>query len=346
VTFEDYTSFHDGFHTMGAFSFSETPNLEADVGRYCSIGPRLRVFGERHPIERVTSSAITYNFAPVLTSKPQFIRGHRQLMGNTYQPDGDGVAWKRQPILEHDVWIGQDVQAARGITIGTGAVVAAASVVTKSVPPYTIVGGNPAKPIRMRFPAEVAARLLNTEWWAYHPDMLWKFGYRNPEEFCDRFEAAAQRGDITRMQFRQLTWRDLVAEIGSLRESESMPGGEAGMRRLLTSHATVVFLSEQGQLRHGHTGDVPANVFLVTDAVGATLMCRQPDGELQPVGVPAAHATSTNDHSRDRFEVVDGPQSGFGLRRGGLFLCAEINGEITLSRPQLGSWENFRALEP
>jgi acetyltransferase-like isoleucine patch superfamily enzyme len=215
--FEEYTSFlGDTFHTIGALSYSETANLTADVGRYCSIATGFWTFGERHPIERVTSSSITYCFGSEW-NKPQFIRAHRTLMGERYQPDFDGIVAQHLPILEHDVWIGQHVQAARGITIGTGAVVAAGSVVTKSVPPYTIVGGNPAKPIRMRFPVEIATRLLATKWWEYHPEMIWKLGYRDPEEFCAKFERAMQHGDLVRYQFRQLTWRDVVAEIAVAR---------------------------------------------------------------------------------------------------------------------------------
>ena len=68
-------------------------------------------------------------------------------------------------IIEHDVWLGINVTVMSGIKIGTGAIVAANSVVTKDVPPYAIVGGNPAKHIRNRFDDKTIEFLLKSEWW-------------------------------------------------------------------------------------------------------------------------------------------------------------------------------------
>ena len=177
--FEEYTSFLGDFHTIGAFSYAETPSLAADLGRYCSVAGNVAVFGERHPIERVTSSSITYCFAPAW-NKPQFARAHRVMMGGRHRPDLYGLPPFVRPVIGHDVWVGQNVQLARGITIGTGAVVGAGSVVTRDVAPYTIVGGNPARVIRPRFPDSLAERLLATRWWSYSPSLLWTFGTRDP----------------------------------------------------------------------------------------------------------------------------------------------------------------------
>ena len=69
--------------------------------------------------------------------------------------------------MKNDVWIGQNVTLSTGITIGNGAIVAANSVVTKSVPDYAIVGGNPAKIIKYRFSDYQREELLKTEWWKY-----------------------------------------------------------------------------------------------------------------------------------------------------------------------------------
>ena len=65
----------------------------------------------------------------------------------------------------NDVWIGYEAVILAGVTIGDGAIVGARAVVTKDVPPYTIVGGVPAKPIRRRFPDETVARLEAIQWW-------------------------------------------------------------------------------------------------------------------------------------------------------------------------------------
>ncbi|AWN51770.1 hypothetical protein DK412_08785 [Methylobacterium sp. 17Sr1-1] len=71
---------------------------------------------------------------------------------------------KQMPVIGNDVWIGAGVMMMPGITIGDGAVVAAGSVVTKDVPPYSIVGGSPAKLIKRRFSDEIYERMLSVAW--------------------------------------------------------------------------------------------------------------------------------------------------------------------------------------
>ena len=76
-------------------------------------------------------------------------------------------AWdnKGDTVIGNDVWIGYEAVIMSGVTIGDGAVIAARAVVTRDVPPYTIVGGVPAKTIRPRFDDRTAARLLELQWW-------------------------------------------------------------------------------------------------------------------------------------------------------------------------------------
>lgn len=76
-------------------------------------------------------------------------------------------AWDRKGdiIIGNDVWIGYEAVILSGISIGDGAVIGARAVVTGDVPPYTIVGGVPAKPIRKRFSDEMIAELLKIQWW-------------------------------------------------------------------------------------------------------------------------------------------------------------------------------------
>ncbi|MCJ8056629.1 CatB-related O-acetyltransferase [Shinella curvata] len=71
----------------------------------------------------------------------------------------------RDTVVGHDVWIGHNAAIMPGVRIGAGAIVAAASVVARDVPPYAVVGGNPAAVIRMRFPADVINDLLDIAWW-------------------------------------------------------------------------------------------------------------------------------------------------------------------------------------
>ena len=76
-------------------------------------------------------------------------------------------AWdnKGDIIIGNDVWIGYEAVIMAGVHIGDGAVIAAQAVVTKDVPPYTIVGGTPARKIRMRFEEETIAKLQQIQWW-------------------------------------------------------------------------------------------------------------------------------------------------------------------------------------
>lgn len=71
----------------------------------------------------------------------------------------------KDTVVDHDVWIGHDAAIMPGVRIGSGAIVAAASVVARDVPPYAVVGGNPATIIRMRYSPEVIRDLLEIAWW-------------------------------------------------------------------------------------------------------------------------------------------------------------------------------------
>ena len=148
------------FIEMGAYSYVVGPvrgNLS--IGRYCSIAGNLQLMGDSHPMERLTTHPFTYHqdFADIA----------RDHYGRTVVPEPYSIL--DAPVtIGNDVWIGEGVLLSPGVTIGDGAVVAARSVVTKDVPPYTIVGGVPAKPIRKRFDADLIDLLLETKWWDFN----------------------------------------------------------------------------------------------------------------------------------------------------------------------------------
>lgn len=117
------------------------------IGSYCSIAPNVKIYmGGMHRTDWVT----TYPF-------PAFIRdtGHIKNWDITH---GD-------VIIGNDVWLCANCVILSGVTIGHGAVVANSSIVTKDVPPYAIVGGNPAKLIRWRFDENTRSVLLDSKWW-------------------------------------------------------------------------------------------------------------------------------------------------------------------------------------
>ena len=84
------------------------------------------------------------------------------------------TAWdnKGDIVIGNDVWIGYEAVIMAGVHIGNGAIIAARAVVTKDVPPYTIVGGVPARPIRKRFDEEVIQELETLKWWDWSAEKI------------------------------------------------------------------------------------------------------------------------------------------------------------------------------
>ncbi len=119
---------------------NETLLRNVRIGRFCSIGRRCSVGAARHDVTAVTTHPAG--------ARPGFDGGPRTTIG-------------------HDVWIGDNAVIVAGVTIGDGAVVGAGAVVTRDVPPYLIVGGVPARPLRARFAPELAERLRASAWWRY-----------------------------------------------------------------------------------------------------------------------------------------------------------------------------------
>jgi hypothetical protein len=93
-------------------------------------------------------------------------------------------------VIENDVWIASNVKILQGIVVGDGAVIATESFVTKDVPPYAMVGGNPAKIIRYRFTDNQIECLLRIKWWYWDDEKIRKFVAllvsNNVDEFIER----------------------------------------------------------------------------------------------------------------------------------------------------------------
>lgn len=121
------------------------------IGRFCAIarGAKFVMNGANHKL----SGLSTYPF---------------QIFGNRWEkvmPAPGDLPYKGDTVVGNDVWIGYDALVMPGVRIGNGAIVSARAVVVSDVPAYTIVGGNPAKPIRQRFDPDVVARLEAIAWW-------------------------------------------------------------------------------------------------------------------------------------------------------------------------------------
>jgi virginiamycin A acetyltransferase len=89
-----------------------------------------------------------------------------------HTPTLNQLPFKGDTVIGNDVWIGTDTVIMPGINIGDGAIIAAKSVVTKDVEPYTIVGGNPAQKIKKRFPEQIISKLLEIQWWNLNIEII------------------------------------------------------------------------------------------------------------------------------------------------------------------------------
>jgi virginiamycin A acetyltransferase len=128
------------------------------IGRFCAIarGAKFIMNGANHCMSGIS----TYPFA---------------IFGNGWErvrPSLDELKLRGDTVIGNDVWIGYDALIMPGIHIGNGAIIAARSVVTSNVPPYAIVGGNPAKIIRMRFDETSIRRLETLAWWDWPIDKV------------------------------------------------------------------------------------------------------------------------------------------------------------------------------
>ncbi|MDX2204305.1 MAG: chloramphenicol acetyltransferase [Hyphomicrobiaceae bacterium] len=146
---------------MGDYSYvvNDSNIIYTTIGKFVSIAAMTRINPGNHPMQRATQAHFTYRAS-------SYFEGAADEAGF--------FDWRRsfRISIGHDVWIGHGAIVLPGRNIGTGAVVAAGAVVTKDVAPYTIVAGNPAKPIRRRFPQAIEARLMTLAWWDWSHERL------------------------------------------------------------------------------------------------------------------------------------------------------------------------------
>jgi len=150
----DYT-YYDDFENVENFEKNVKYHFDfvddkLIIGKFCMIASDVKFImnGANH----LTNSLSTYPFA---------------IFGNGWENAMDGKNYPKKGNINigNDVWIGFNATIMAGVTIGDGAIIATNSTVIKDVEPYSIVGGNPAKEIKKRFPEETISKLLKLKWW-------------------------------------------------------------------------------------------------------------------------------------------------------------------------------------
>jgi chloramphenicol O-acetyltransferase type B len=156
-------SYYSGFHHKHSFEtcvrYLDKRRKDVDkliIGKYCSFGSGV-VFvmagNQGHRADWVSTFPFYYQANIFKEAK------------NPYEKSGN-------TNIGHDVWIGSEAMIMPGVTIGTGAVIAARSLVTKEVEPYSIVGGNPAEFIKFRFSENQIAEILELKWWDWSEEKV------------------------------------------------------------------------------------------------------------------------------------------------------------------------------
>jgi len=169
--------------TMGDYSYvvNDSQITYTTIGKFCSIAAMTRINPGNHPMHRASQAHFTYRASAYFPGESD---------------DAEFFAWRRghRVHIGHDVWIGHGAIVLPGRGIGTGAVIAAGAVVTKDVPAYTIVAGNPARTVRRRFSEAVSDRLTELAWWDWDHETLRRtlpdFRNLSVEDFLAKYEFA------------------------------------------------------------------------------------------------------------------------------------------------------------
>ena len=184
---EKYSKFSIGDFTYGnprILTWRQEEKLS--IGKFCSISENVTILlGGEHRTDWVT----TFPFS-ALFEKSFHFEGHPKSKGDVN--------------IGNDVWIGFNATILSGVKIGDGAVIGANAVVTKDVPPYAIVAGNPAKIIKMRFSSNVVSELLRIRWWDWDLEKIEKNMSLLLSGNLDNFIDEAKKSNfIKRLKFRK-----------------------------------------------------------------------------------------------------------------------------------------------
>jgi acetyltransferase-like isoleucine patch superfamily enzyme len=177
---ERYPQYRIGRHSYGDLKVRQWgEGAKLEIGSFCSIAGGVKIFlGGEHRADWVT----TFPFTDLWREDAGYLPGHPHSKGDV--------------IIGNDVWIGAEALIMSGVKVGDGAVIGARAVVTKNVPPYAIVAGNPARLVRFRFDQNVIDRLIRLAWWDCNDEQIKKLLPLMLSQDIEVFLAAAEKVSV------------------------------------------------------------------------------------------------------------------------------------------------------
>ncbi len=176
-----------GRYTYGYKELLSAYPMASSIGRYCSINVTARIWNN-HPVDYITTHPfldypLFYGWEAYESRREYSYQYGKYFHNSRYE--NSPLRNNREIIIGNDVWIGANVIILPGVNIGDGAIIAAGAVVTKSVEPYAVVGGIPAKVIKYRFAEEDIACLESAKWWDWSVEKIEKNMelFYQPEKF-------------------------------------------------------------------------------------------------------------------------------------------------------------------
>jgi acetyltransferase-like isoleucine patch superfamily enzyme len=151
-----------------------------NIGNFCSFAPGVLLLAH---VDHRTDLASTYPL------KTLFLNS-RQSNFDPHWTNQDAIS-RGGITIGHDVWIGQNAIILSGVSIGNGAIIGAGTVVTKNIPPYAIVVGNPGKVVKYRFSEDIIRKLQRLEWWNFSDNTIEElipYFYEDTQDFIEESE--------------------------------------------------------------------------------------------------------------------------------------------------------------